>query len=207
MIEGFSQELKNNPEQAQNVLLQLQEEIKVPDVRLATQFLLAWARYKAGDWEAFLRQAEQVTTQYENIEQPSRRRTFAPLAIQIEDGQKWAKLWQKSSIVVENPDLGLRFDGPLQQPIERRIFVDTDTPTALQVTVEGDTDRVSARIEASLWAPELADVRHQQIVVVTIAAGEPKASAVIRIANAANKDDSLLLPIHVSANEMEVTTP
>ena len=200
ILEGFRQALKNNPEQAQNELLQLQKEVSNSDARLAAQFLLMWARYKAGDWTAFLQQSQQVLTQYENINEQSRRRTFAPLALQLENAQKWAKLWQKSTTVAENPDLDLKFEGPLQQPVERRVFVDTPTPTQLQVTVEGDADRVSARIEESPWASELAEIRHQQIVVVTIAPGEPQISAMLCIKSAANKGELLRLPVRVSAN-------
>ncbi len=199
IIEGFSQELKSNPEQAQKELLQLQKEDINPDARLATQFLLTWARYNAGDWSAFLLQSEQVLTQYESINEISRRRGFAPLALQLEDGQKWAKLWQTNVIVAEQTYLDLVFDGPLQQPVERRIFVDTAMPTQLQLTVEGDANRVFAHLEESPWAPELSDVRHQQIVVVTVAPGVAAVSATIRVADMNTpKGASLSLPIKVS---------
>ena len=198
VVLGFSSALRTDPQTAEVQLLQLQKEVKVPDARLATQFLLAWARYKAGDWDAFLRQSDQVLTHYETIEQQSRRQTFAALALQLEDGQKWAKLWQKSTIVAENPDLDLRFEGPLQQPVERRIFVDTPTPTLLQVTVEGDTNRVSARIEESPWAPELEEVRHQQIVVVTIAPGAAQVEAKVRVIRD-KQGGELQIPVRISA--------
>ena len=198
ILAGYGRELESHPQAAEEQLLQLEKEVKVPEARLATQFLLAWARYKAGDWNAFLLQSEQVLVQYETLEQQARRRAFAPIALRLEDARKWAKLWQTNAIVAETPDLDLKFDGPLQQPVERRIFVDTATPMALQVTVEGDADRVSARLEESPWAPELADVRHQQIVVVTIAPGVVAVNATIQLVFGETKGEPLQVPVKVS---------
>lgn len=199
ILGGYGKELKSDPIAAEEQLLQLEKEVKVPEARLAIRSLLAWARYKAGDWSTFLLQSEQVLAQYESINDRSSRRALAPLAFQLEDARKWAKLWQSHAIVAQQPDLDLVFDGPLQQPVERRILVDTATPTPLQVTVEGDTARVSARIEESPWAPELADVRHQQIVVVTIAPGVAAVRAIIRVVAVGKERTMLELPVKVSA--------
>ena len=207
IVEGYGRQIESNPQQAELRLLQLQKEIKTPSARLASQFMLAWARYKAGDWKAFLAQSKEVLANYERVEEKSRRQSLARIALRTEEAQKWAKLWQENAIVAENPDLDLRFDGPFQQPVERRIFVDTPVPTQLQVTVEGDVNRVSARIEASPWASELSDARHQQIVVLTVAPGEPKASAVLRITSAANRSEPLRLLVKVSISQTEAIKP
>ena len=199
IFRGLSSELRRDPKAAEVRLLQLEKEVKVPDARLATQFLLAWARYKTGDWNAFLLQSQQVLAQYENIDEQSRRRTFAPLALHLENGQKWAKLWRTNVIVAEQPALDLKFDGPLQQPVERRIFVDTPTPAQLQVTVIGDTQRISARIEESPWAPDLEDVRHQQIVMVTIAPGAAQVEALIRVFEPNQPKGEFQIPVKIAS--------
>ena len=199
IVEEYSRELNGNSQQAELRLLQLQEEVKTPSARLATQFMLAWARYKAGDWNAFLIQAGNALKQYSSINDHSRHQVFAPLALRLEDACKWAKLWQTNSVVAESPDLDLIFDKPLQQPIERRIFVDTSTPIQLQVAIVGDAKRVSARLEESPWAPELEEVRHQQIIVVTITPGLPQIQASICVMPIGQPEQILQLPFRVSA--------
>ena len=194
----LAEELQRSPLTVEVQLQQLEKEVNAPDARLFVQSLLAWVRYKAGDWNAFLFQSKQVLAQYETINDKPRPPRFCAFDVQSRRSPKWAKLWQKNALVAENPDLDLRFDAPLQQPVERRIFVDTPTSTLLQVTIEGDTKRVSARLEESPWAPELEEVRHQQIVVVTIAPGQPQATAVINVAAVGHTGNSLRLPVTVS---------
>ena len=198
VLEGFGQELKSNPKQAQAHLLQLQKELNNPLAQLATRFLLIWSHYKNGDWKEFLIQSEEVLKQYQSIDDYSHRCVLVPIALQIEDAQHWAKLWQTDAVVAESPELDLRFDEPLQQPVERRIFVDTPISAQLQVTVEGDTNRVSARLEASPWAIELENVRHQQIIVVTIAPGVAHVQALIQVTSTDRKETLLTLPVKVS---------
>ena len=198
VLEWFGKQLLRNPKQAEAQLLQLQGREMVPEAHLATQFLLAWAKYQTQDWAEFLTRADLVLQAYEQVQDSNKRRLLALWALKIEDAQKWARLWQTNSIVAETPALDLKFDGPLQQPVERRIFVDTPTPMPLQVTVTGDANRVSARLEESPWAPELADMRHQKIVVVVIAPGVAAVSATIRVASAEPKALSLNFPVTVS---------
>lgn len=181
IIQGLGKELQRDPKQVETQLLQIEKESRVPDARFAAQIVLAWARYKAQDWKGFLLRAEQVLKDCEQIEDKSRRQALAPLALNLEEAQRWARLWPTRSVVAENPALHLMFDGPLLQPIERRIFVNTPTLTQLQVAVEGDKERVQARLEDSPWAPELQDTRYQRIVVVTITPGVPQVQASIQI--------------------------
>lgn len=200
IVEGFGRELQRNPKQTEIQLLQIKKESTTPDARLAAHFLLALARYKAQDWKGFLLQAEEVLRDYEQIEEKPRRRAFAPLALKIEDAEKWAKLWLTQTVVAENPDLHFAFDGPFQQPVERRVFVNTAALTPLQVTVEGDKNRVQARLEESPWASELEETRQQHVVVVTITPGVAQVQAVIRVQRLEQPSKPLELALTVSTS-------
>ena len=200
IMECFGRELKADPKQAETHLLQIQKEVKTPSARIAIYFLLARARYKDSDWDAFLSRSKEAIEQYESTSSESQRKAFAQEALHCKDAQHWAKMWKSNLVVAEQHDLNITFDKPLQQSVERRIFVNTVVPVQLQVSVEDDAHRVSSHIEKSPWSPELEDIRHQQIVVVSISPGEVNINALIHVKVAGQNSDSLNLPLRISSN-------
>ena len=180
VIEGFGRELKSNPEQAEIQLLKIEKEAPSADTRLAAQFLIAKARYKARNWGVFLQRAAQISKEYDQSEK-TRRAWFFDLALELEELEKWAKVWRQQDVVIETSNIRIVSDYELQKPLERRIFVDSAAPAELKVAVEGDANRIDVRVEPSAWSPELEVVRHQQIVVVIIKPGDSQVDATIQI--------------------------
>lgn len=170
ILEGFAGELQGDPQLDRIILTQVEEDAKTPDAKLAAEFLVVWSYYRASDWKEFLPRSKRVLDRYEELISKGERREFAPVALDVEEGQKWAALWVSQPIVAEENNISIKLDSPLQEPVERRISIDTPKQAELEVQIEG-SDRVSAVFESSPWAPELEQTRHQQTLVLRIAPG------------------------------------
>ncbi len=177
--ELFREELRHDPKNVEAQLVQLQQETLTPEAQLMVKILLAKASYNQQNWSKFLLLAPQVLTRCETLEDKELQQGFAPLELEVEEAQKWAQKWQTQTIVVENPDVQMNFGEPLANSVECYVFVDTALPAKLEVTVAGDKDRIKVRVEDSPWAPELEELRHQQVVVVTIKPGVPQLAATL----------------------------